>query len=80
MNTPSQSDLDLARTIGKIEGTLESLVRSVADLRGEIAEQHKPLAARVAKLEQWKAWTLGAAAAAGSVASVIAPKIAGVFP
>lgn len=79
MTTISQSDLDVARAVGNIEGTLASLVRSVADLRSEIADQHRPLAARVAKLEQWKAWTLGVAAAAGSVASVVAPKLLGAF-
>lgn len=69
MTTINQTDLDVARAIGGLEATVRGLAETVTQLRADISADYKPLAARVAKLENWRAWTLGAAAAIGAVVS-----------
>jgi hypothetical protein len=56
------SDDELYRALGRIEGNLEAVLEAI---RGQ-TQRLDNHAGRLARLEKWKAWTLGAGAAAGA--------------
>jgi hypothetical protein len=58
---------ELSRAIGNIEGKLDSVLEQLKR-KDERLDNH---ANRLAKLERWQAWTLGAGAAAGAALAAV---------
>jgi hypothetical protein len=68
----AQVDTELLVLIGRLDGKVDAILAQLSG-QSETIEQH---AARISKLEQGKAWLLGAAAALSAVVSYLAKVLA----
>lgn len=60
-------DMEVVRTLGRIEGKLDSLRETILRLRGD----HEAVEVRVRLLENWRWYVLGIAMAVATVSSVV---------
>lgn len=68
---PTEHDLTVAAAIGSLKATAEATLRLVEELKTSLTTTSATLDARISKLERWRAYVLGLAAAAGLVASKV---------
>jgi hypothetical protein len=60
---PTSHDLSVAQLLGELKATTESTLRLVTELKADTAAQHSNIEKRVTKLELWRSFLVGAAAA-----------------
>lgn len=61
--TPTPHDLSVAQLLGELKATTESTLRLVTELKADTATRHSNIEKRVTKLELWRSFLVGAAAA-----------------